>query len=107
MKLLCLDSNSILNRAFYGIKLLSTKDGVYTNAIFGYMNIFKKLLDDCLLYTSLRVHRRAPQTGYEQYDTGLFKRFGLYAHSVFGIAEFCAAGGGHAHAHGEPGHPHL
>lgn len=46
MKLLCIDSNSILNRAFYGIKLLSTKDGLYTNAIFGYMNIFKKLLDE-------------------------------------------------------------
>ncbi|MCI8622873.1 MAG: DNA polymerase I [Provencibacterium sp.] len=46
MKLLCLDSNSILNRAFYGIKLLSTKEGVYTNAVFGYMNIFKKLCDE-------------------------------------------------------------
>ncbi len=46
MKLLCIDSNSILNRAFYGIKLLSTKDGLYTNAVFGYMNIFKKLLDE-------------------------------------------------------------
>ena len=33
MKLLCLDSNSILNRAFYGIKLLSTREGVYTNAV--------------------------------------------------------------------------
>lgn len=46
MKLLCLDSNSILNRAFYGIKLLSTKEGVYTNAVYGYMNIFKKLYDE-------------------------------------------------------------
>lgn len=46
MKLLCLDSNSILNRAFYGVKLLTTKNGVYTNAIFGFMNIFQKLLND-------------------------------------------------------------
>ncbi|MCI8442750.1 MAG: DNA polymerase I [Provencibacterium sp.] len=46
MKLLCLDSNSILNRAFYGIKLLSTREGVYTNAVYGYMNIFKKLCDE-------------------------------------------------------------
>lgn len=30
MKLLCLDSNSILNRAFYGVKLLTTSDGTYT-----------------------------------------------------------------------------
>ena len=46
MKLLCLDSNSILNRAFYGVKLLSTKNGTYTNAVFGFMNIFQKLLND-------------------------------------------------------------
>ena len=40
MKLLVLDGNSIINRAFYGIKLLTTKDGRYTNAIYGFMNIF-------------------------------------------------------------------
>ena len=33
MKLLVLDGNSILNRAFYGIRLLSTKEGLYTNGI--------------------------------------------------------------------------
>ena len=46
MKLLCLDSNSILNRAFYGVKLLTTRDGTYTNAIFGFMNILGKLLSE-------------------------------------------------------------
>jgi DNA polymerase I len=46
MKLLCLDGNSILNRAFYGIKLLTTKDGKYTNAIFGFMNVLLKLEQD-------------------------------------------------------------
>ena len=51
MKLLILDGNSILNRAFYGIKLLTTKDGRFTNAIYGFMNILLKL-EDCLLYTS-------------------------------------------------------
>ena len=35
MKLLVLDGNSIVNRAFYGIKLLTTKDGRYTNALVG------------------------------------------------------------------------
>ena len=39
MKLLVLDGNSIINRAFYGIKLLTTKDGRYTNAIYGFMKI--------------------------------------------------------------------
>ena len=39
LKLLVLDGNSIVNRAFYGIKLLTTKDGRFTNAIVGFMNI--------------------------------------------------------------------
>ena len=47
MRLLVIDGNSIINRAFYGIKLLSTKDGKYTNGIYGFMNIFHKLLEEC------------------------------------------------------------
>lgn len=47
MRLLVIDGNSILNRAFYGIKLLTTKDGRYTNGIYGFMNIFHRLLDEC------------------------------------------------------------
>ncbi len=43
MKLLVLDGNSIVNRAFYGIKVLTTKDGRFTNAIVGFMNILLKL----------------------------------------------------------------
>ena len=46
MKLLVIDGNSILNRAFYGIKLLSNKKGVFTNAIFGFMNIYLKNVND-------------------------------------------------------------
>lgn len=46
MRLLVIDGNSIINRAFYGIKLLSTKDGKYTNGIYGFMNIFHKLLTE-------------------------------------------------------------
>lgn len=45
MKLLAIDGNSLINRAFYGIKLLSTKDGRYTNAVFGFINILNKLID--------------------------------------------------------------
>lgn len=46
MKLLAIDGNSIVNRAFYGIKLLTTKDGRYTNGIVGFMNILLRLLGE-------------------------------------------------------------
>ena len=46
MKLLAIDGNSILNRAFYGIKLLSNKKGQFTNAIFGFMNIYMRNVSD-------------------------------------------------------------
>lgn len=46
MKLLVIDGNSILSRAFYGIKLLSTRDGLFTNGIYGFVNILNKLLDE-------------------------------------------------------------
>lgn len=47
MKLLVIDGNSILNRAFYGIKLLTTKDGTFTNGIYGFLKILFKLEDMC------------------------------------------------------------
>lgn len=46
MKLLAVDSNSILNRAYYGIRLLTTRNGEYTNGIFGFLNILFKILDE-------------------------------------------------------------
>ena len=45
LKLLAIDGNSIINRAFYGIKLLTTKDGRYTNAVYGFINILNRLID--------------------------------------------------------------
>ncbi len=45
-KLLILDSNSIINRAFYGVRALSAPDGTPTNAIYGFLNILLKLLND-------------------------------------------------------------
>jgi DNA polymerase-1 len=48
-RLLVIDGNSILNRAFYGImgsKMLMTKDGKYTNAVYGFLAIMFKVLDD-------------------------------------------------------------
>ena len=54
-KLLCIDGNSILNRSFYGIRLLTTKDGFPTNALYGLVNVisremvFHSLLSCCFL----------------------------------------------------------
>ena len=45
-KILLFDGFSILNRAFYALPLLSTQDGEYTNAVFGFMNIFFRFLDE-------------------------------------------------------------
>ena len=45
-KLLIIDSNSILNRAFYGVRYLSTKSGLPTNAIYGFLNILLKLIKE-------------------------------------------------------------
>lgn len=51
-KLLVVDGNSIINRAFYGIRLLSNKKGIYTNAIFGMINIIMRQVEalhpDCV-----------------------------------------------------------
>lgn len=46
MKLLAIDGNSIMNRAFYGIKTLSNKKGTFTNALTGFMNIYLKTAGD-------------------------------------------------------------
>lgn len=46
MKLLIIDGNSILNRAFYGIRMLSNKKGMFTNAITGFFNIYLKLISN-------------------------------------------------------------
>lgn len=47
MKLLVIDGNSIINRAFYGIRMLTNKAGVPTNAVLGFLRIYKKLCDLC------------------------------------------------------------
>ena len=43
MKLLILDGNSVINRAYYGVKELTTRDGLYTHAIYGFLNILEKI----------------------------------------------------------------
>ena len=46
MKLLAVDSNSILNRAFYGVRPLTTREGQFTNGIYGFLNILFKLIEE-------------------------------------------------------------
>ena len=43
MKLMILDGNSVINRAYYGVHPLTTRDGMYTNAIFGFLNILERV----------------------------------------------------------------
>ncbi len=45
-KLVLIDGNSIINRAFYGVPDLTNKDGLHTNAIYGFLNIMFKLMDE-------------------------------------------------------------
>ena len=46
MKLMILDGNSIVNRAYYGVRMLNAPDGTPTNAVYGFLAILQKLLDD-------------------------------------------------------------
>ena len=46
MKLMVLDGNSVINRAYYGVRALTTRDGFFTNAIYGFLNILEKLRAD-------------------------------------------------------------
>jgi len=43
MKLLILDGNSVINRAFFGVKPLTTREGLYTHAIYGFLNILERM----------------------------------------------------------------
>ena len=43
MKLLILDGNSVINRAYFGVRPLTTREGIYTNAIYGFLNILEKV----------------------------------------------------------------
>ncbi|MFN3925486.1 MAG: DNA polymerase I, partial [Pseudarthrobacter sp.] len=45
-KAILLDGNSLANRAFYGLRLFSTSDGVYTNAVYGFLTMLFKLIED-------------------------------------------------------------
>lgn len=68
-KLLILDSNSILNRAFYGVRYLSAKDGTPTNAIYGFLNILLKLIKEQKPdYICAAFDVKAPTFRHKQYE---------------------------------------
>ena len=78
MKLLVLDGNSILNRAFYGIKLLSTKDGQFTNAIYGFMTTFMKILEESQPNAvAIAFDLKAPTFRHKAYDGYKSNRKGM------------------------------
>jgi DNA polymerase-1 len=68
VKLLVLDGNSILNRAFYGIKLLTSKSGDFTNGIYGFLTMLRKLLDETQPEAAaIAFDMRAPTFRHQQY----------------------------------------
>ena len=78
MKLLVLDGNSLVNRAFYGIKILTTKDNRPTNAIYGFLNILLNLLrenqpDEVAIAWDLK----APTFRHRMYDGYKATRHGM------------------------------
>ena len=78
MRLLVIDGNSIANRAFFGIKLLTTKDGRYTNAIFGFLNILLSLLKECEPdEVAVAFDLKAPTFRHKMYDGYKATRHGM------------------------------
>lgn len=71
-KIVLIDGNSILNRAFYGImgnKMLMTPDGKYTNAVYGFLAILFKVLEDIEPeYLMVTFDLKAPTTRHKMYD---------------------------------------
>ena len=78
MKLMVIDGNSLINRSFYGIRMLTTKDGQPTNAVYGFVNILLKLLDeekpDALCVT---FDRKAPTFRHLAYEGYKAQRKGM------------------------------
>jgi len=69
MSFLILDGNSIVNRAFYGVKALTTKDGRYTNAIFGFLNIYFRLQElTAATHVAAAFDVHAPTFRHRMYD---------------------------------------
>ena len=78
MKLMVIDGNSIVNRSFYGIRPLTTRDGLYTNAVYGFVTTLQRLLDEeepealCVTFD-----RREPTFRHLEYDGYKAQRKGM------------------------------
>lgn len=78
MKLLVLDGNSILNRAFYGIRLLTTKEGLYTNGIYGFLTMLQKLQNEIQPdAVAIAFDLRAPTFRHKEYAGYKAQRKGM------------------------------
>ncbi len=78
MRLLVIDGNSIANRAFYGIKLLTTRDGRFTNAIYGFLNILLSLKKECSPdEVAIAFDLKAPTFRHKMYDGYKANRHGM------------------------------
>ena len=78
MKLMILDGNSVINRAFYGVRLLTTKNGEYTNAIYGFLNILERVRAEenpDALCVAFDLH--GPTFRHEMYDGYKATRHGM------------------------------
>ena len=78
MKLLILDGNSVINRAFYGIRPLTTRDGLFTNAIYGFLNILQRVEQEeqpDALCVAFDLH--GPTFRHEKYDGYKATRHGM------------------------------
>ncbi|HOA97432.1 DNA polymerase I [Acetivibrio saccincola] len=77
-KIMIIDGNSILNRAFYGVGLLSTSDGLHTNAIYGFLNImYKYIEEENPQYICVAFDLKAPTFRHRQYEGYKAKRKGM------------------------------
>ncbi len=68
-KLVLIDGNSLINRAFYAMPVLSTKNGVFTNAVYGFMNMFFKMMGDIKpTYVAVAFDLKAPTFRHKMYS---------------------------------------
>ncbi|MBB6214931.1 DNA polymerase-1 [Anaerosolibacter carboniphilus] len=68
-KMVIIDGNSLINRAYYALPLLSSKSGDYTNAVYGFVNMLYKIMDDYRPdYISVAFDRKAPTFRHLEYD---------------------------------------
>ena len=73
-----IDGNSIINRAYYGIRPLSTKEGIPTNGIFGFMNILLKHLEEVNPeYLLVAFDLKAPTFRHKEYAEYKAQRKGM------------------------------